>query len=413
MSKPTDSTILSEDQMRMFKEYLMHAGISNYSLTLSSGLDENKNFCGVIIRAQVKGRNNGSEFCSHYIIKCAPPGDVIRTTLPVRNAYVMEMYVYSKVFQEFSTIQQEHHILKPIKPYPAYYTSLSTERQEMIVLENVKELGYRHHSQNQPLDYEHILLVVKQYAQLHALSYAIRQQKPELFEEFAANTQNHFWKHFKYEGVLMVIQHRIDNALKALDPVVNKPLYEKFSSFAENVVSIVTDKINSKKQHQVISHIDCGISNLLFKYDPISNFPTDVCMLDWQHTRLDSPAVDLVTFIFSVTDETSRKRYDELILEYHKSLCSFLRELGCDGEKLFPFDALQKELKENSSIGLIMGICLIYIYSTFDFEIPDILNDESHKEGFSFIYDLQDRTIFDRRVKEVINDFNNLGYNFN
>ncbi|KAK5646577.1 hypothetical protein RI129_005041 [Pyrocoelia pectoralis] len=412
MSKPTDIIVLTERQMTVFKEFLKHAGINEYSLTLSPGIEDSKNFCGVIIRADVKWTSNNNELTSNYIIKCAPPSDVLDNLLPVQNSYVIEIYVYSKIFQEFNAIQQEYHIMKPFKSHPIYYTSLPTTRQKMIVLQNVKELGYRHHSQNQPLDYEHILLVVKQYAQLHALSYAIRYHKPKLFDEFATNTQDHFLKHMKYEGILMVIQHRIDKALKALDPVDDNSIYEAFSYLAKNILSVCINKINSKKRHEVLSHIDCGIPNLLFKYDPISNLPTDVCIIDWQHSRLESPAVDLTTFIFSVTDKTSRQRYNELILEYHKSLCSFLQEFGCDGEQMLPFKVLNEELKKYGIVGLTMAILLIYIYSTLDQEIPDVLNDESHKEGYSFLYDLQDPSIFDKRVKDVVTDFSNLGYNF-
>ncbi|XP_031345038.1 uncharacterized protein LOC116172067 [Photinus pyralis] len=412
MSKNNHAIVLTENQQMAFNGFLKRSGVGNFSISLSSGVEAGENLCGVIIKADVVWTSENEESTSHYILKCVPSSEILQNLLPVQPSFLIEIYVYSKIFQEFNIIQREYNIKAPFDCFPVYYASLSTTHDKMIVLQNVKALSYRHYDRSQPMDYPHLLLVVKEYARLHALSYVIRHYKPVLFEEFERNTVHHFLQDWSYEGIMIVVQHRMDHALKALESIIDTALYEKFLHFTQNVRSVCTKLLNSKTKHRVISHIDCGISNFLFKYDPTSGDLLSTCILDWQHSRLESPAVDLVTFIFSAADKATRERYDELIMEYHKTFCSFMREFGCDGEKLLPFDDLQSELKTYGILGFPMAIMLIYLYSTIDQRVPDVREVESSKEEFGFLYDLQNREKFDTRVREAICDFNRFGYNF-
>ncbi|KAK5646584.1 hypothetical protein RI129_005048 [Pyrocoelia pectoralis] len=401
---------LTKKQMDAFEECLKEVGIGNYTLRFSPGVDGEENMGGLIIKADVLDRTKTDESVTNFILKCSPPSKILRSTIPVKDIYNIEIYIYSTVFPEFTRIQKEKNIRNPFTSYPRFYKSLNDDGEEMLVLQNVKMLGYKHRDRHQPLDYDHILSIIKQYAKLHALSYAIRNQKPELFENFEKNMQNHFFGDFNFGGLVVNINQRTINALKALDPVKDDLFYDRFSYFAENPTKVLKNLIHSTSRNKVISHINCGISNLLFKYQDASNTPSDAILLDWQHTRMDSPAVDLVTFVFSAGDKSTIEHFDDLVLEYYRCLCSFLKELGSDPEKILPYAVLLEELKTYGIVGLFMANVLIYGYETPT--LSDVLHDESHKEGFSFMYELRDRTSYDRRVRDAICHFHNLGYNF-
>ncbi|KAK5646579.1 hypothetical protein RI129_005043 [Pyrocoelia pectoralis] len=403
---------LTKKQTKTFEELLMNLGLENYSIQFSPGVEKGENFGGIIIKAEVTENSKVRESVSNFIIKCSPPSKVLHSMIPLQDEFEIETYMYSTVFPEFTKIQNEKNFPKVFKPFPDFFKSLNEEYEEMIIMQNVKLLGYEHKNCKVPLKYNQVLLTVKQYAKIHALSYAIRDQKPKLFEEFERNTRNHFFKDFNVGGIKMVATHRILNALKALDPITDCLFYDKFSYFAENMITILTNLISSHNRYQVVSHIDCGIQNLLFKTEQSPNSFHDVFVLDWQFTRMASPAVDLVTFILSAGDAETLSNFNELVLEYYKSLCSFLNELGTDPEKLLPFTVLQEELKTFGIVGLEMAILLIYVYSTVDQTPPDVLNDDAHSDGFAFVYDLKDSTKFDARVRDAISTFYNLGFNF-
>ncbi|KAK5647385.1 hypothetical protein RI129_002277 [Pyrocoelia pectoralis] len=253
--------------MEALGECLKEVVSDNYTLQFSTGADEEENMGGSIIKVDATDRTKTDEPVTNFILKCAPPSSILRSMIPLSNIYNIEIYLYSTVFPEFTRIQSEKNILIPFKPYPHFYKSLNDDREEMLVLENVKQLGYKHQNRHQPLDYVYVSLIVKQYAKLHALSYAIRDQKPKLFESFEKNMQNHFFGDFNFGGLVVTIRQRTLNALKALDPVKDALLYDQFSYFAENPTQVLQNLIQSRSRNKVISHIDCGILNFLFKYE--------------------------------------------------------------------------------------------------------------------------------------------------
>ncbi|KAK5646580.1 hypothetical protein RI129_005044 [Pyrocoelia pectoralis] len=401
---------LTKKQMEAVEECLKEVGIGNYTLRFSPGVDGDENMGGCIIKADAIDRTKTEKSLTNFILKCSPPSKILRSMVPVKELYNIEIYIYSTVFPEFTRIQKEKNILNPFTSYPRFYKSLTDDGEEMLVLQNVKMLGYKHRDRQQPLDYDHILSIIKQYAKLHALSYAIRNQKPKLFESFEKNMRNHLFGNFSFGGLAEMINQRTINAWKVLDPVKDDLLYDQFSYFAENPTQVLKNLIQSTSRNKVISHIDCGIPNILFKHEDASNTLSDAILLDWQHARMDSPAVDLVTLVFSAGDKSTIEHFGDLVLEYYKCLSSFLKELGSDPEKILSYAILQEELKTYGIVGLFMATLLIYNYETPT--LPDVLHDESHEGGFSYMYELKDRTSYDRRIRDTICHFHTLGYNF-
>lgn len=65
-------------------------------------------------------------------------------------------------------------------------------------------------------------------------------------------------------------------------------------------------------------------------------------MIDFQLSRFASPALDIMFFIYSCTNESLRIQfYDDLIKTYHSNLCEIVKDFGSNPEFLFPFSALE------------------------------------------------------------------------
>lgn len=79
--------------------------------------------------------------------------------------------------------------------------------------------------------------------------------------------------------------------------------------------------------------------------------PKELKFLDWQVSRCGTPVIDLSYFIFCCTDTELRRRLPELLRKYHETLVERIDELGSDGQRLFPFETLQKHLKKFSRFG--------------------------------------------------------------
>jgi len=259
---------------------------------------------------------------------------------------------------------------------------------------------------------------MKEYGKFHALSYALQDQKPEIFKELCNNTEETFFSHMKNDEMHKGIQQQSEKALNALDPVKHKVAYEKFKNFRSAMIDLLHEAVKAKPagKYAVIGHGDCWVNNMLFKYGNSAKpqCPTEMCFLDWQLSRLGSPALDLSYFIFTATDKNLRdQHYDHLIQEYYDSLSSFLRKLGSDPDKILPFNVLQEHLKKFSVYGLYMAVMLLFIMTSEVEEIPDIHNISDSEDIMSkFQYDSKNMEKYNERIRGVILDFVRLGYDF-
>lgn len=74
--------------------------------------------------------------------------------------------------------------------------------------------------------------------------------------------------------------------------------------------------------------------------------PDAICFVDWQFSNYNSPALDLLYYIFTATDKRLRDaEYDELLLCYHDTLSATIRLLGNDPERLYPYAVMLEQLR--------------------------------------------------------------------
>ncbi|KAF2904037.1 hypothetical protein ILUMI_02134 [Ignelater luminosus] len=418
---PTEILDLVTDEVQVHMEKLIkELGITNHTINIVAGSIRGDNYLGIIAKVTVNGEDkNGENKTLHFIVKSAPRNEVFRSIIPIQSAFDREIYMYSKVFPEFYKLQEERGISKPFKSIAKFYKSTMEDMNESLIMEDMKELGFEMRDRHEPLNYNHTLLVMKEYGRYHALSFALRDQKPEIFQELFDNTQETFFNSCNQSDLTKKAQkENNERALKSLDPIADKIAYDKFKKFHDNMLKTVDYVLQSESagKYAVIGHGDSWVNNMLFKYDNISkpHSPSEVCLLDWQLARAGSPALDLAYFIFTCTDKPLRDQYyDHLIQEYHKSLSSFLRELGSDPDKLFPFEVLQEHLKKFCVFGMYMAIMILYMMNSEVEEIPDIHNITDSEECFEeWKYETKNIQKYYARMRGVVLDFIKFGYEF-
>ncbi|KAF5292788.1 hypothetical protein FQA39_LY13833 [Lamprigera yunnana] len=397
--------------LKTFKDMLKNMNIENYTISITSATEKSQNFCGIIAQVKVIQRDSGMEH--NFIIKSAPHMQEFRKLVFVEDTFKREIYIYFKLLDEFLKIQQNKNIITIFDSYPKYYISSEKYNEEFIVLQNMLTDGYKHCERT--ADFDHTLLTVRELGKFHALSYVIRRQQPKLFEDIISDTQEIFFKNFGTECLRLTVQHRTQKALQALDPVVDKVVYEKFKKYTENVFEIIGDCINSKNadQYAVVNHGDCTLNNFLFKYQNSDNSSslTRICFLDWQLSRLGSPALDLSSFIFtSVDKETRDQYYHYFVKEYYDSLCYMLKQFGEDGLKVLPMTDLEHQLKQFSIYGVFMAYMVLYLQLSEAEEIPDILTTKAKPKDF--IFEMEDAVEYNTRIRDIILFCNSLDYDF-
>lgn len=273
-SSQSQEQLVSKEVQCLVKKLMIELNISDYTMNISAGSIKGDNYLGIIAKVQIEGKNHdGKNTTLNLICKSAPREGNFRKLAPIREVYRREIYIYSKVLPEFCKLQEERGIMNPFKAYAKYYSSTMEECQEALIMEDMKTLGYELRDRQQVLDYHHVKLVLEEYGRFHALSFALRDQKPDLFQELAKNSKDVFFSVDSSDEFYKAIQAQAERALKALDPIVHKIAYGKFKTFHDKVKEAVQTSVKSDsiEDYSVIGHGDCWVNNMLFKYSVSSH----------------------------------------------------------------------------------------------------------------------------------------------
>ena len=227
------------------------------------------------------------------------------------------------------------------------------------------------------MNIDELNLLMKELGKFHAISLAMKDQEAVIFEKmkmFLKETV--FYKRF-LDKFGELYEFAISDALKMVKH--NFPEDERYLSklkiSGENICEKMMEIVRPKEEDEpfnVITHGDLWVSNLMFHYEEESGKPDQMKMLDFQVCRYASPALDVSYILLSSTDRNTRELYQASLLQsYHRSLCDFLIELGSDPEKIFPFAALENQLKKYARFGLWLTL----------FNLPHTLDEGDNLEG--------------------------------
>lgn len=207
--------------------------------------------------------------------------------------------------------------------YAKCYRTTDTELNECIILEDLSVRDLTIIDQfTQEVTIDHACLLMQALGKFHALSFAVKDQKPEDFAILSSNLteicllpSNLIIKHHLnklFEVVLEMLSGEEDvNVLNKLQTL-----------FKRDSIDIIGDclDLDSTGSASVITHGDAWQNNLMFRYDK-SGKPIEICFLDWQGSKHVSPVIDIVYFVFCCTTKELRdSHYEHLLNIYYDSL---------------------------------------------------------------------------------------------
>ncbi|XP_043468130.1 uncharacterized protein LOC122502248 [Leptopilina heterotoma] len=350
---------------------LKDRNLSNLKFNFSNACKDGENYLGSVYRVKVNGEKNGEHEELNLIIKCIPADEELRVLIRSADIFINETAFYEERLPLINNLLKEYNLR--YEDCPAYYGACKTHKKEILILEDLKPQGFVL-KKTKILDYQHAVITVRHLGKFHACSFALRDKRPAEFESFRKIKEPLFFESGCYtknvdlimEAAIMAVendeQHYIDKV-------------KRLKKNAQEILDFSVDGRNAEP-YTVLNHGDLWTYNMLFKYNEKSE-PVDVRLLDFQLNRFVSPAMDIhYTFYTCLTQEMRDNYYDELLHHYHDSLSQQLKELDCDVEKLFPFEALMEQLKRFGGYGACMSIIDIYVFT---------LRDEEKAEPFFYI----------------------------
>lgn len=413
---------------------------NDFTIEISPGSNIGDNYLGVVYRVKAvvnknKQRNDKREELS-IIVKIPPTNKFRREQFFARHAFLREILTYSEIlpiFQKFQ-LNKDKKLENGFHEYPICYQNSIIEFDESLFFEDLKISGFKMYNRHIEASYLHSKLIMETLGKLHAVSYAIKDQEPELLNPYRdmidmlVSRQNN-------EPLSQFFVKITERALETLDPEEDKELLIKLRKFlCRPYLEILGDFLDGNRSEplSVITHGDCWINNILFKLDEVSlnfnqliklipiftsqnNKPEEIRFLDWQVCRYASPVTDILYFLFGCTSTEFRsEHYETLLNDYYNSLSNSIKRLGTDPELIIPYKTYKEEIQKFGNFAFLISMMTLPFFSSHIEDNPDFdyLSEKACKGQTQDINwsSIKSNEIYKERMLGVFKDCEKFGY---
>lgn len=263
--------MLSDYIVKLLNEVAVQEGFIDYKLDLDAGSKHGDNFIGVMIAVKLIGTkeiNGETMSVTKHLICKLPPSDPMRRRLyqPIL-AFEREVEVYSTLLPMFVQFQKEKGLTPEESfisfPHARVAVSDMENDNHILIMDDLRQQNFRMFPKERRTNIEHATLVMKEMAKFHAISFALKDQRPKQFEQLK---QGDVYIEMVKRGKLKVI---IDESLDRAYRMINNDKHKQvLDDLRKNYFEIFQDCGSDEllDGSGVITHGDCWNNNFLFKY---------------------------------------------------------------------------------------------------------------------------------------------------
>lgn len=254
-------------------EVIREEDFSGYDIKVTGGSEKGENYMSEITFVTIYGvKSNGERRRIDLAIKASKDNIELRTKTITEAVFHNEFYAYQKVFPAFKLFQKKKNIKEHFIAFPKCYRCLVEENREIMVMENLRADGYVMHDRFVPMSIEHCQVVLKEYAKLHALSFALRDQDRDIFDSLFQNSNNLVTDFItKTAKMTKLFDDSITVALESIETNGGAAICEAFRKIAPKCATeTLVELLENDNGKHVFSHGDSWNNNFLFKYE-VSN----------------------------------------------------------------------------------------------------------------------------------------------
>lgn len=178
---------LSDNQKKFITNVVEERGFKNVNIKIQPVGKAGDNYAASVKRIIVA--MDGETF--KMIAKIAPKNELWRTIGNVYKYFENEHFMYTEVLSKFTELEKNANIPKEERlRYATCYGTYMEKPDEIILLEDLEVPGFKILDRFTSLTDENVRLVLKNFAILHTLSYALKNQDKETFENLCTRLTN-------------------------------------------------------------------------------------------------------------------------------------------------------------------------------------------------------------------------------
>lgn len=217
-------------------------------------------------------RENGRE---DMVILCKTlPNHEIRKQYTI-SLFNREVEAYNEVLPLIKNFQLDKGIkensIEGFWSFPkSYYAYCDMRKLEgLIIMEDLREKGFRMWNKLEPVNFDHTILLMEQLGKMHAVSFALKDQQPETFEKFKrfSDPLSQLIMYDPTKGMTRMMNGTCERAIEAFGE--NDTLYK---TKMQSVRGVTTDlyiedaKADEAEPYAVLGHGDCWVNNMMYCY---------------------------------------------------------------------------------------------------------------------------------------------------
>lgn len=238
---------------------------AEYSLKTESASNHGDNFQGVLLAVTIDGvQQIGGELVAKQVdlvCKLAPEDITRRANFRTKLVFDREILAYTTVLPALVDFQREKGISEA-NSFLAFPTVFACDvNAHIIVMENLRVQNYLVRSKKEVIPLDHALLLMRELGKFHGISFALKDQRPNEFEQYKKLTDTH--------GEIMCgklsIHH--EQTIEMVELAVKDPAHKKIvQNFDINRMLDQCFNWEARDKFGVISHGDCWCTNVMFQY---------------------------------------------------------------------------------------------------------------------------------------------------
>lgn len=242
--------------------------LSDVTIEVDAGCKHGENFFGVLHRVTLSGQRNGHAAYLHLVCKLSPTNQARRQEFLMSTMFKREVLMYSKILPLLAKFQRDKGLRgsEGFSSFARCYAAVADEKtdQFVVILEDLTQRGFTMLPKEQPIPAAHAYLAIGQLAKLHAVSFAIKDQQPKIYEEMR-DIQDLIRDLFRTKGMSQIVEMSYDRAIAVIHDERQKELLKEFKanatalldgSFAEGVCD----------PFGVMGHGDFWLNNIMFRH---------------------------------------------------------------------------------------------------------------------------------------------------
>lgn len=187
----------------------------------------------------------------------------------VKNVFWAQLIYFSKVLPYFREFEQSKGVIAEENgfiEYPKCYQTVDTEPNESVFLEDLSQRSFKMIDKStEEVTADHVYMVMKLLGKFHAISFALKDQQPEKFEDLTSNMDELFVRRDD-KFFRMFFNKQSQTALDIVSGEEDAHLKSRLSKlFEKEALDIAADCIDESAASSgvVIGHSDTWQNNVM------------------------------------------------------------------------------------------------------------------------------------------------------